>query len=375
MNTTTTGPADGPPPPLTGSPLTLRRQLIFWSGALAVFIALLWLLGDVMMPFIAGMALAYLLDPLVRQVEHLGVGRAISSVIVVMMFVIIITVALVLLMPVLTEQIAEFGARIPHYVERLRQVINEASQGWVGKYLGDKLPEAQKSAGTVAATAAGWAGAFLGSLWSGGRALVSVLSLVIITPIVAFYLLLDWPRMLQTIDSWTPVHHRETVRGLAREMDRAIAGFVRGQAIVCLILGTFYAIALMLMGVNFGLLIGIAAGLLGFAPYVGTITGFLLAVGVATAQFWPDWHMPALAAGVFMVGQFIEGNILQPQLVGKEIGLHPVWLMFSLLAFAYLFGFVGLLVAVPVAAAIGVLVRFLLRQYLASSYYTGGKPG
>jgi predicted PurR-regulated permease PerM len=375
MTTTTTGPTDGPPPQMTGSPLTLRRQLLFWSGALLVFIALLWLLGDVMMPFIAGMALAYLLDPLVRQVEHLGVGRAISSVIVVMMFVIIIAVALVLLLPVLTEQIAEFGARIPQYVERLRQLINDASKGWIGQYLGEKLPEAQKSAGTVAATAAGWAGTFLGSLWSGGRALVSVLSLVIITPIVAFYLLLDWPRMLQTLDSWTPVHHRETVRGLAREMDRAIAGFVRGQAIVCLILGTFYAVALMLMGVNFGLLIGIAAGLLGFAPYVGTITGFLLAVGVATAQFWPDWHMPALAAGVFMVGQFVEGNILQPQLVGKEIGLHPVWLMFSLLAFAYLFGFVGLLVAVPVAAAIGVLVRFLLRQYLASSYYTGGKLG
>ncbi|MFZ5690769.1 MAG: AI-2E family transporter [Pseudomonadota bacterium] len=374
MTTTTTGPTDGPPPQMTGSPLTLRRQLLFWSGALLVFIALLWLLGDVMMPFIAGMALAYLLDPLVRQVQRLGINRAISSVVVVLVFIFIIALALILLLPVLTEQIAEFAARVPHYVERLRQLINEVSQGWIGQYLGEKLPEAQKSAGTVAATAAGWAGTFLGSLLSGGRALVSVLSLVIITPIVAFYLLLDWPRMLQTIDSWTPVHHRDTVRGLAREMDRAIAGFVRGQAIVCLILGTFYAVALMLMGVNFGLLIGIAAGLLGFAPYVGTITGFLLAVGVATAQFWPDWHMPAMAAAVFMVGQFVEGNILQPQLVGKEIGLHPVWLMFSLLAFAYLFGFVGLLVAVPVAAAIGVLVRFLLRQYLASSYYTGGKP-
>jgi predicted PurR-regulated permease PerM len=373
MNTTT-GPTDGPPQ-LSGSPLPLRRQLMFWIGALVVFIALLWLLGDVMMPFVAGMALAYLLDPLVRQVQRIGLSRAISSVVVVFVFIALIALALILLVPVLAEQIADFIARVPHYVERLRQLVNEASQGWVGKYIGDKMPEAQKSAGTVAATAASWAGAFLGSLWTGGRALVSVLSLVVITPIVAFYLLLDWPRMLQTIDSWTPVHHRETVRGLAREMDNAIAGFVRGQAIVCMILGTFYAVSLMLMGVNFGLLIGITAAVLGFAPYVGTITGFLLAVGVATAQFWPDWHMPALAAGVFLVGQFVEGNILQPQLVGKEIGLHPVWLMFSLIAFAYLFGFVGLLVAVPVAAAIGVLVRFLLRQYLASSYYTGGKPG
>jgi predicted PurR-regulated permease PerM len=374
MNTTT-GPTGGPPPQLTGSPLTLRRQLLFWSGALLVLIALLWLLGDVMMPFVAGMALAYLLDPLVRQVQRLGVSRAIASVTVVMIFIALIALALILLVPVLAEQVAEFVARIPHYVERLRALITEWSQGWLGKFLGDKMPEAEKSVGTVAATAASWAGAFLGSLWTGGRALISVLSLVVITPIVAFYLLLDWPRMLQTLDSWTPVQHRETVRTLAREMDRAIAGFVRGQAIVCAILGTFYAIALMLLGVNFALLIGITAAVLGFAPYVGTITGFLLAVGVATAQFWPNWTMPALAAGVFLVGQFIEGNILQPQLVGKEIGLHPVWLMFSLFAFAYLFGFVGLLVAVPVAAAIGVLIRFLLRQYLASSYYTGARPG
>jgi predicted PurR-regulated permease PerM len=356
MNTTTTGPADGPPPQLDGSPLTLRRQLFFWTGALIVFIALLWLLGDVLMPFIAGMALAYLLDPLVRQVQRLGLSRAIASVVVVLIFILIIALALILLLPVLVEQIAEFFARIPHYVERLRQLITESSQGWIGKYLGEKGPETQKSVGEVAATAASWAGAVLGSLWTGGRTLVSILSLVIITPIVAF-------------------QHRATVRGLAREMDRAIAGFVRGQAIVCAILGTFYAVSLMLLGVNFGLLIGITAGILGFAPYVGTITGFLLAVGVATAQFWPDWTMPAMAAGIFLIGQFIEGNILQPQLVGKEIGLHPVWLMFALIAFAYLFGFVGLLVAVPVAAAIGVLVRFLLRQYLASPYYTGGQPG
>ena len=119
------------------------------------------------------------------------------------------------------------------------------------------------------------------------------------------------------------------------------------------------------------MLIGITAAILGFAPYIGTLTGFLLAVGVATAQFWPDWTMPIAAACIFLAGQFIEGNILQPFLVGKEIGLHPVWLMFALIAFGVLFGFVGLLVAVPVAAAIGVLVRFLLRQYLASPYYTG----
>lgn len=375
MSTTTTGPADTPPPQIPLTPLSLRRQLMFWTGALLVLIALLWLLGDVLMPFVAGMVLAYLLDPVVRQLQKLGLNRALASVVIVMVAIGLLALALILIVPILAEQIAGFIDRMPQYFERIRQLAQEQSQTWLGQMIGEKLPEAQKQLGGVASAAAGWAAGFVGSILSGGRALISVISLLVITPIVAFYLLLDWERMIEAIDSWVPVPYRETVRGLAREMNGAISGFVRGQAIVCLILGTFYAVALISIGLHFGLLIGIVAAVLGFAPYVGTITGFLLAVGIAIGQFWPNWTMPMLAAGIFLVGQFIEGNILQPFLVGKEIGLHPVWLMFSLLAFAYLFGFVGLLVAVPVAAAIGVLVRFLLRQYLASSYYKGGLPG
>ena len=374
MTTTTTGPADSPPP-LPMTPISLRRQLIFWACALLVFIALLWLLGDVLLPFVAGMVLAYLLDPLVRRLQKIGLSRPIASVLIVVIAIGLIALALILILPILGEQIAGFIERIPQYADRIRQLAQEQSQTWLGRLIGDKLPEAQKQLGGMAAAAAGYAATVLGSLVSGGRALVSVISLLVITPIVAFYLLIDWERMIAAVDSWVPVPYRQTVRGLAREMDAAISGFVRGQAIVCLILGTFYAVALISIGLHFGLLIGIVAAVLGFAPYIGTITGFLLAVGIAIGQFWPNWTMPMLAAGIFLVGQFIEGNILQPFLVGKEIGLHPVWLMFSLLAFAYLFGFVGLLVAVPVAAAIGVLVRFLLRQYLASPYYTGGKPG
>jgi predicted PurR-regulated permease PerM len=289
--------------------------------------------------------------------------------------IVVLALGLVLLVPALGEQIHAFTERLPQYIDRIRQVAQQQSQGWLGQFIGEKLPDAQKSLGGVASSAAGWAAGILGSIWSGGKALVSLLSLVIITPIVAFYLLLDWERMIAKVDSWIPVQHKETVRGLAREMDTAIAGFVRGQALVCLILGVIYSVGLIAIGLNFGLLIGMIAAFLSFAPYIGTIIGFILAVGVALAQFWPDWTMPALAAGIFIFGQFIEGNILQPLLVGKEIGLHPVWLMFALIAFGVLFGFVGLLVAVPVAAAIGVLVRFMLRQYLASPFYTGNQQG
>jgi predicted PurR-regulated permease PerM len=225
----------------------------------------------------------------------------------------------------------------------------------------------------LATQGVGWLTTFLKSLWSGGRALVSLFSLIVVTPVVAFYLIYDWHRMLKTVDGWVPVHQRATVRQLAREIDAAIAGFVRGQSAVCLILGSFYAVALTLSGLNFGLLIGLISGLITFIPYVGSMTGLILSLGVAVAQFWPDYTSILIVLGIFLVGQFLEGNVLAPKLVGESVGLHPVWLIFALLAFGYLFGFVGLLVAVPLAATIGVLARFALRRYLESSLYTGEK--
>jgi predicted PurR-regulated permease PerM len=230
-----------------------------------------------------------------------------------------------------------------------------------------------KSISELATQGVGWLTTFLKSLWSGGRALVSLFSLIVVTPVVAFYLIYDWHRMIATVDGWIPVHQRTTVRELAREIDAAIAGFVRGQSAVCLILGSFYAVALTLSGLNFGLLIGLISGLITFIPYVGSMTGLILALGVAVAQFWPDYGSTLVVLGIFLVGQFLEGNVLAPKLVGESVGLHPVWLIFALLAFGYLFGFVGLLVAVPLAATIGVLARFALRRYLESSLYTGDK--
>jgi predicted PurR-regulated permease PerM len=209
------------------------------------------------------------------------------------------------------------------------------------------------------------------SIWSSGMALVSVVSLFVVTPVVAFYMLLDWDRMVATVDGWVPRDHVQTVRQIATDINTAAAGFVRGQGTLCLVLGCMYAIGLTLTGLNFGVLIGLFAGLISFIPYVGSLTGLVLAVGVAFVQFWPDWIMVVAVACVFFVGQFIEGNILSPKLVGKSVGLHPVWLMFALFAFGALFGFVGLLIAVPAAAAIAVLVRFAIARYLESPLYKG----
>lgn len=354
--------------------MSLQRQVTFWIAALVVLAVLLWLLSPVLMPFIAGMALAYLLDPLTRQVERSGLGRSASAGIVILLIIVIVVTIVMLVAPILAEQLFAFVDSIPKYIDRLQALISAPNREWLNKMFGGQIGEPGKSAGGLITQGATWLATFLTSLWSGGRALVSLLSLLVITPVVAFYLLSDWERLVATVDGWIPLHQRETVRGLAREMDAAIAGFVRGQAIVCLVLGAFYAIALTLCGLHFGFLIGFGTGVMGFIPFVGALSGFLVAGGVAIAQFWPNWVSIMAVIGVFVVGQVMEGYVLSPNLVGKRVGLHPVWLMFSLLAFGYLFGFVGLLVAVPLAAAIGVLTRFALRQYLASPIYTGAGP-
>ncbi len=352
--------------------MQFQRQLLFWLGVLVVFIFFLWLLSDMLLPFVAGMALAYFLNPVADRLQRLGLNRLLATTIVTISFVLVFVLAAVLLAPLLGSQIAGFIQRIPGYVEQFQQAVFTAeNKEWLQSLIGDRLPEIQKSVGDFVGQGASWLGTLLASVWSGGRALISLLSLIVITPVVAFYLLYDWHTMIDKVDSWLPRQHRHTIRRLAREIDQSLAGFLRGQASVCLILGAFYAVGLTLLGLNFGLLIGITAGLISFIPYVGSIVGFFLATGVALAQFWPDWTWVAAVPAVFFVGQFIEGNFLSPKMVGDSVGLHPVWLMFALLAFGYLFGFVGLLVAVPVAAVIGVLSRFALSQYLASPLYTG----
>jgi len=353
--------------------MTIERQITFWIAALAVFIALLWLLSPVLLPFVAGAALAYLLNPLARRLERLGIPRALSGLVIIVLVIALLIVLVLLLAPILASQLSSFVDRVPAYVTRLQAVIADPSHAWLQKIIGDRLPDASKSVGDLVTQGASWLGSFARSLWSGGQALVSILSLIVVTPVVAFYLLCDWDRMIAAIDGWVPRPQQATVRQLAREIDAAIAGFVRGQTGICLILATYYAVALALTGLNFGFLIGFAAGVLSFIPYVGSLTGLVVAMGLAVAQFWPNWMPFIIILAIFLAGQLMEGYVLAPKLVGERIGLHPVWLMFALFAFGYLFGFVGLLVAVPLAAAIGVLVRFALRQYLASPLYGSGE--
>jgi len=353
--------------------MTLQRQIGFWLGSLIVFVLVLVLLRDVMLPFVAALALAYLLDPLADRLERLGLSRLAATIVILVVFLLVFVLGLVLLAPLLGQQLAGLVARLPADAAKLQALVLEQGGPWLERFGGAKLTEdARNSLGNLVGEGTKWVGSVLQSLWTGGTAIIGVFSLLVLTPVIAFYLLVDWDRMVATVDGWLPLDHRETIRGLLHEMDVSIAGFLRGQALVCLLLGLFYAVGLSVLGVNFGALIGIISGFLSFIPYVGSLTGLVLSVGVAIVQFWPDWTWPLATLGVFAAGQFFEGNILQPKLVGNSIGVHPVWLMFALLAFGTLFGFVGLLLAVPLAAVIGVLCRFALRQYLASNIYHGG---
>jgi predicted PurR-regulated permease PerM len=345
--------------------------MTFWVATFVAFVVTIWLLHEILLPFVAGMALAYLFNPLANRLERLGVDRLIASLAIIGVFVLSFILLLLLIVPILAGQLAAFIENLPGYVSKIQALLADPSRPWLRKVLGENLTNTDASLGDLVSQGAGWLTTFVKSLWSGGQALISIFSLMVVTPVVAFYVLNDWDRMLATVDGWVPRRQRETVRHLAREIDIAIAAFVRGQTGVCLILGSFYALGLTLTGLNFGLLIGLVSGLITFIPYVGSMTGLVLATGVAVAQFWPEWTPILAVVAIFFVGQFLEGYIIAPKLVGESIGVHPVWLMFALFAFAYLFGFVGMLLAVPLAAALGVIVRFGLRRYLQSPIYTG----
>jgi predicted PurR-regulated permease PerM len=349
----------------------MQRNIVFWVVALLVVVGLLWLLSPILLPFVLGMAIAYVLDPLAKRLTKHGMSRLVAALVILGGFVVAIALLVLLIAPVLTRQFAGLIEHAPGYAQRVQALVSDPSHPWIKRIVGDNLAGADKSVGDILNQAVGYLSGFLGSLWSKGQALISIFSLLIITPVVAFYLICDWDSMVSTVDHLVPLPQRDTVRGLGHEIDATISAYVRGQSGLCLILGSYYAVGLTMAGLNFGLLIGVVSGLISFIPYVGSLTALVLSLAVAVAQFTPDWTSIVIVAGVVLFGQFLEGNVLAPYLVGHSVGLHPVWLMFALFAFGYLFGFVGLLLAVPLAAAAGVLIRFAVRRYLASPFYTG----
>lgn len=351
--------------------MTIGRQALIWAVVAIAFGLVLHLLSSIMLPFVAGMAIAYFLDPAADRLEDMGLSRMAATSVISVVGLLIFILVLVLVLPVLQDQIIKFIERAPGYADQLRQLFNRIMDGRIAEFIAGFDTDARAAFTDIAKSAVGWAGQVFQRAISGGLAFVSFMSLVFVTPVVAFYLLLDWDRMVDQMDSWLPRDHAATIRRLIGEMDGMLSGFVRGQVTVCFVLGTFYATALSIIGLDFGLVVGLIAGLVSFIPFVGALVGMLLSVGLALIQFWPDPLMIGAVAAVFFVGQAIEGNILTPWLVGSRVKLHPVWVIFALFAFGTLFGFVGVLLALPLAALIGVLTRFGIGEYLKSDLYKG----
>ncbi len=346
--------------------LPYQTQAKYWGLAAIALLGLLWLLGDVLLPFVLGGALAYLLDPIADRLERMGLSRALAVTVIALVTTLAAILAVLLIIPALVEQLAGLVAAAPGYAQSL--------QDWVitrFPALGDAESALRVQLEQAGEAIAARGGQLINGLLTGAMSFISIILLIVIVPVVTVYMLLDWDRMIARIDDMLPRDHAPAVRALARDIDATLSSFIRGQGSVCLIQGAFYAVALMFAGLTYGLLVGVFAGLISFIPYVGALLGGALAIGLALFQFWGDWVSIGIVAGIFVAGQFIEGNFLTPKLVGGSVGLHPVWLIFALSVFGSLFGFVGMLVAVPLAAVLGVLTRFVVGRYKQGLLYRG----
>lgn len=350
--------------------LPVSTQLRYWSIAAAVFFVVLWFLGDVILPFVVGGALAYFLDPVADRLESWGLRRLFATIVISVFGVLAFVLLALLVIPSLISQAVQLVDSAPTLAQNFQAFLTERFPS-----LMDEDSILRKSLGSLGETVQERGGQLIEALFSSAMGVFNIALLIVIVPVVTFYLLYDWDRMVAAVDNLLPRDHAPVIREIARDIDRTLASFVRGQGTVCLILGAFYAAALMVIGLQFGLVIGVTAGLLTFIPYVGALVGGGLSIGLALFQFWGEWWMIGAVAIVFFVGQFVEGNFLSPNLVGQSVGLHPVWLIFALSAFGSMFGFVGMLVAVPVAAVIGVVVRFFTERYREGLLYQGVAGG
>lgn len=348
--------------------MTLRSHALFWLCTTLVFLATVWILGDVLLPFVVGAIIAYLLGPLVGRLINAGVPRSLAALLLLSLFSIIIIGLSAVALPFAYRQAAQLAENIPTYTQQAQDAMTPYI-AWVQDRLhtGD-LTAYQTTLKNHVGKAFEVGGTVLATVIGGGQAIVGVITFIILTPIVAFFMMAEWVRLTAWIDDMIPRRNYETIRGLLTKIDRKLSGFVRGQISVSVMLAIGYALALSLAGLDFGVLIGLMAGILSVIPLIGSSIGLVAAVLIAWFQSH-DIGYVGLIAMIFLIGQFLEGNVITPRIMGKSVGLHPLWILFALMAGGALLGIVGMLLAVPVAAVIGVLLQFAIEQYHASPYY------
>ncbi|MDB2414594.1 AI-2E family transporter [Rickettsiales bacterium] len=352
--------------------MAIRQQLLVWGIIIGVLGTFIYLVSDILLPFIVAMIAAYFLDPAADKIESWGLSRTLSTAIIIIVFFVIMAIIGIALVPILYDQLLSFIQNFPKYMQVINEKIipsfTEFAQGIDPKAV-EKIKDVENG---IAANLLQIISEFALSAWNSGVAVINLLSLVFITPVVTFYVLRDWDRMIKKLDKMLPKAYAPVIEKQMKKIDDTLAGYIRGQINVCIILGIFYSVGLGIIGLNFALLIGMIAGILSFIPYAGVAFGVLASLIVAYLQFG-DITQLFFVGILFVIAQTLEGAFLSPKLVGDKVGLHPVWLIFGLFCGGALFGFVGVLVAVPVTAIIGVLVKFTIEQYLASSLYKAAK--
>lgn len=348
--------------------MRLETQTRFWFLSFLAFCALLWLLKPVLLPFVAGLVIAYFLAPVVNALARHKVPRWLGALSVLFGFGLIAGAIVMLILPLISSQIGALINALPAYTEKVRSHYLPWIENWMMRFPPEDVEKIRTAAGQSAADAAGFIGNLVKGLVANGVRFIDAVAMMIVTPVVAFFTLRDWPRLTENIDLVLPRRYYDVIRSQMAEIDSTLSGFIRGQALVCLSLGLIYTVGLAFTGLEYSAAIGVTAGTLSFIPYVGTIFGWVSSLILALVQF-DDWQHIAMVVGVFAVGHFLEAYVLTPKLVGHRVGLHPVWILFALITGVKLMGFLGILIAVPTAAVLGVLIRFLIKQYRGSPLY------
>lgn len=351
--------------------MTAKDQMKFWALAVAGFSGFLYLFQAVLLPFVLGGAIAYLLNPAVQKLQRLKISRNWAVVLILLVFAVIVAVFMGFAAPILYRELGEVAQNIPQYIQTLSaklQTLFDDAQGWLGEQGEFNDFDVQAILGSYAGSAADFAKTIAQKIFLSSMAFFDFLALLVITPVMAYFMMQEWPVITKFVDDLLPRQHRTTIVNLFKEIDKKLSSFIRGQISVVMILAVLYAVALLVAGLKYGFLIGLCAGLLSIIPMLGSILGLLVAVAVAWFQTGEITYM-AMIAGIFVAGQFIEGYLLTPKLVGESVGLHPLWVFFAIMAGGSLLGIVGMLIAIPVAAIISVLVAFGLHHYKKSAYY------
>lgn len=342
--------------------------LFFWGVVFAGLGAVVWVLGDMLTPFILGLSIAYLLNPVVEKMKRFRVRRWAAALIILSAFLIFVAILLALIIPLAYNQLSALAVAMPGYVDAATMYMEPyiaRLQSWIGAQSPENLQTMVKeNVGQVVNVGGG----LVAGLALGGQALVNFITILVLTPLVAFFMMQEWPRMTAFVQHLYPQEHEAVIDDLFRQIDTKLSGFIRGQLTVAFVLGALYAVALSLAGLNYGFLIGLSAGILSIVPMVGSTVGLVVSLAVAWFQSG-DWSYMGVIAAIFIAGQIFEGNFLTPKLVGDSVGLHPLWVLFALMAGGSLFGILGMLLAVPVAAIIGVLGGFGILVYKNSAFY------